>query len=86
MRYYVARKGKYALLCMAMCDAECRILWYDISQSPQTHDSLAWSVTQLGVRRRGEGVERHIYSHRRSRRRYLEGTVTMWCPTNRARW
>ena len=41
LRYHVARKDKYALLCMAMCDARRRITWYDISQVPTTHDSLA---------------------------------------------
>ncbi|MGB1592517.1 MAG: transposase family protein, partial [Promethearchaeia archaeon] len=50
LRYYVARKGYYALLCMAVCDAERRILDYDISQVPTTHDSLAWSLSPLGGR------------------------------------
>ena len=49
-RYHVARKDEYALLCMAMCDVERRILWYDIGHAPQTHDSLAFSGTPLGQR------------------------------------
>ena len=40
MRYYVARKAEYALLCIAICNAKRQIIWYDISQSPQTHDSI----------------------------------------------
>ena len=50
LSYHVARKAKYALLCMAMCDAKCRFLWYDISQTPNTHDSMAWALTDLGLR------------------------------------
>ena len=46
LRYFVARKDKYALLCMALCDAERRVLWFDISQVPTTHDSLDGSHTQ----------------------------------------
>ena len=54
MRYHVARKDEYALLCMAVCDAQRRFLDYDISQVPQTHDSLAWYMSTLG-RRVGDG-------------------------------
>ena len=49
MRYYVARKDEYALLCMAVCDARRRITFYDISQAPTTHDSLAWACSSLGL-------------------------------------
>ena len=49
-RYHVSRKDEYALLCMALCDADRRILWYDMSQVSTTHDSLAWSLTPLGGR------------------------------------
>ena len=31
MRYYVAHKAEYALLCMAVCDAKRRFTFYDIS-------------------------------------------------------
>ena len=40
----------YALLCMAICDAQRRILWWDISHTPTTHDSQAWECTELGWR------------------------------------
>ena len=32
-RYYVTRRGCYALPCIAGCDAECRLLILGISQS-----------------------------------------------------
>ena len=48
MRYHVARKGEFALLCMAGCDAARRFLSFDISQAPTTHDSLAWSGSEIG--------------------------------------
>lgn len=47
-RYYCARKDKFALLLMAICDAERRVLWFDVSCTPTTHDSLAWTSTALG--------------------------------------
>ena len=50
LKYHVARKDEYALLCIAMCDAKRRINFYDISQVPTTHDSLAWDMTSLGKR------------------------------------
>ena len=49
-RYHVSRKDEYALLCMAVCDAARRFTYYDISQVPTTHDSLAWSMSELGQR------------------------------------
>lgn len=48
LKYYVARKGEYALLCMAVCDAARRFTFWDMSQTPQTHDSLAWAASSLG--------------------------------------
>ena len=50
MKYYVERKHGFFLLCIAVCDAQRRFLFFDISQVPTTHDSLAWGVTDLGVR------------------------------------
>ena len=50
MRYYVQRKCEYALLCMACCDADRRILDYDISQVPTTHDSQAFAMSDVGRR------------------------------------
>jgi hypothetical protein len=32
LKYFISRKDKYALLCIAGCDAECRFLVIDISQ------------------------------------------------------
>ena len=50
MKYHVARKDEYALLCIAICDAHRRFTYYDISKAPTTHDSLAWAGTELGAR------------------------------------
>lgn len=49
-RYYCARKDKFALLLMAICDSDRRFRWFDISATPTTHDSLAWIQTKLGQR------------------------------------
>ena len=55
LKYYVARKSEYALLCIAMCDVKRRFLFYDISSIPTTHDSLAWDATGMGQRiKRGD--------------------------------
>jgi hypothetical protein len=40
-RYYVPRKGGYDLLNIAMCDADCRFVHYDISYYATSHGSLA---------------------------------------------
>ena len=48
MRYYVSRKETYALLAMAICDVNRRFLWADISHTSTTHDSTAWTATELG--------------------------------------
>ena len=50
LQYYVSRKAEYALLCIAMCDARRRFMFFDISQCPTTHDSLAWECTRMGQR------------------------------------
>mmetsp|Transcript_24738 Transcript_24738/g.79898 ORF Transcript_24738/g.79898 Transcript_24738/m.79898 type:complete len:373 (+) Transcript_24738:535-1653(+) len=47
-KYFVARKNKFALLLIAVADADSRIIYYDISQVPTTHDSLAWATSSLG--------------------------------------
>ena len=49
-KYHVARKDEYALLCIALCDQRRRFMFFDISSTPTTHDSLAWETTGLGVR------------------------------------
>ena len=43
-KFYVDRKHCFALLCIALCDADRRFLYFDISKTPGTHDSLAWST------------------------------------------
>ena len=48
LKYHVSRKSMYALLCIATCDADRRFLDYDISQTPTTHDSLAFQVSKFG--------------------------------------
>jgi len=47
-KYFVARKNKFVLLLIAVADADSRIIYYDISQVPTTHDSLAWATSSLG--------------------------------------
>ena len=49
-KYYVARKAMHALLAIATCDAHRRFLDIDISQTPTTHDSTAFSHSDLGMR------------------------------------
>lgn len=46
-RYFCARKDKFGLLLMAICDARRRFLYIDLSCTPTTHDSLAWLSCQL---------------------------------------
>ena len=55
LKYYVARKAEYALLCIAVCDADRRFTFWDMSQLPTTHDSLAWAASSLGRQER-EGL------------------------------
>ena len=50
VKYHVTRKDKHALLCIAVCDYNRRFIDYDISQTPTTHDSLAWAASPLGKR------------------------------------
>ena len=47
-KYFVKRKDEFALLCIATCDRARRFMAFDISQTPTTHDSLAWSASTLG--------------------------------------
>ena len=49
-RYHVKRKDEFALLCMAISNSDRRNLWWDISQAPTTHDSMAWGMTVMGQR------------------------------------
>lgn len=48
-RYYVSRKGGYMLLLLAIADADRRILWWDVSRAPTTHDKTAFMLTRLGA-------------------------------------
>ena len=50
LKYYCARKSTYAMLAIAICNASRRFQYYDISVTPTTHDSLAWSSSALGAR------------------------------------
>ena len=50
MRYYVPRKRAFCLLLMAIADAKYRILFWDMSCAPHTHDSTAFAHTTLGAR------------------------------------
>ena len=49
IRYHVARKDTYAMLCIAICDYHRRFTFVDFSHAPCTHDSTAWSATKLGA-------------------------------------
>jgi hypothetical protein len=50
MRYWCDRKKTYGLLCMGAADADRRILWWDISYVPTTHDNPAFRLTPFGSR------------------------------------
>lgn len=56
MRYYVARKAEYALLCMAICDVKRRFIYYSIEMASTTHDSLAWGASDLGAKINQHGL------------------------------
>ena len=49
IRYHVARKDCYALLCVAVCDYKRRFTDVDFSHAPCTHDSTAHAASALGV-------------------------------------
>ena len=57
MRYHVQRKGGFELLCIAICDAHHRFLYYDTSHEARSHDSLAWKGSALGAKIDSEGRE-----------------------------
>ena len=46
--YFVHRKGKFAMLATAVCDAERRFTFWDFNVLPTAHDSQAWALTSLG--------------------------------------
>ena len=56
MRYHVQRKGGFELLCIAICDAHRRFLYYDTSHEARSHDSLAWKGSALGAKIDSEGL------------------------------
>ena len=49
-RYYCERKKKHGLHCEAIADANRKVLWYDVSCTPTTHDYVAFKSTGLGYR------------------------------------
>ena len=61
MQYYVDRKSMYALLCMAICDSKYRVIWFDVSHEPKTHDSLAFRGTTLGHLIETGGLPGHFF-------------------------
>lgn len=50
VKYHVVRKGCYAVLCIAICDARRRFTYYSMTMSATTHDSRAWSSSSLGAK------------------------------------
>ncbi len=44
----MGRKCCFALLCVAVCDADRRFLFFEISANPNTHDSSAFASSDLG--------------------------------------
>lgn len=54
--YYVSRKGMYALLAVAACDAFYRFVLFEIRSEPNTADSLAWEMTPIGQWAKAGGV------------------------------
>jgi hypothetical protein len=48
--WYVARKGCFGILLQAIADADRRIRWYDMNSVPTSHDSSAFTRTDLGQR------------------------------------
>lgn len=46
--YYRSRKRKFAILLLAMCEANRRFLWFDTSCTPTKQDLLVWHSTELG--------------------------------------
>ena len=56
MRFYVSRKQEFALLAIAICDYHRRFTFVEIAHASQTHDSAAWSATELAQRICKEGL------------------------------
>jgi len=48
-RYHCERKKMYGLLVMAACSAKRKILWFDCSHTPTTHDHTAFCHTDFGA-------------------------------------
>jgi len=46
MSYY-SRKGFFAVVLQAICDGNCRFLWGSVRCPGGTHDSTAWTITEL---------------------------------------
>lgn len=54
--YYVSRKGMYALLSVAACDAYYRFVLFEVRSEPNTADSLAWEMTDIGQWAKNGGI------------------------------
>ena len=48
-RFYVQRKAKFALLCLACCDSNSKFTSFDCSKCSKSHDSLAFSGTEVSI-------------------------------------
>jgi hypothetical protein len=59
---YFCRKGFFALNVQAICDSKKRILWMSTGHKGSTHDSLAFSETQLHALL--ERKKDYLYNHR----------------------
>lgn len=46
--YFIHRKDKFGLLCVAICDYKRRFTWWDMSHVGSMHDWMAWHATPLG--------------------------------------
>ena len=46
--YFIHRKDKFGLLCVAICDYKRRFTWWDMSHVGNMHDWMAWAATPLG--------------------------------------
>lgn len=79
LRYWVARKNEYAILCIAACDANRKFLFYDMSMISTTHDSLAFSSSSMGRRINTEGLPEPFFLNGDNA---FVATETMMTPSN----
>lgn len=55
-RYYVQRKGKFALLHLACCESNRKFAFFDCSKVAKTHDSLAFYGTEVSFGLHAHGI------------------------------